>query len=207
MGYPLAPNNWLCSTAGKSLAAYIVLKSGLKANAADLLADVGQYLPAHACPSRILFLSELPLNPNGKVNRSALPEPPQSPVTNDGVNSPTNEIEEKLIQLWCQILEVPALGTDDNFFLVGGESLRATRLISRINAAFHCQLSLPRLFEAPTVRQMARLVEKSRDTGQPFISNRPKSQTAELPDVSTMSEQEVDALLSQLLADDDSPKR
>jgi amino acid adenylation domain-containing protein len=137
------------SSGTKSLVAYIVLKSNADTSPADLQAEIGKVLPAHACPSRVLFLPELPLGPNGKVNRAALPAPAHLPDSETELTAPTNEIEEKLVQLWRQILEVPALGIDDNFFHLGGESLRATRAVSQMNVAFNCRLSLPRMFEAP----------------------------------------------------------
>src|SRR6185369_5824885 len=104
-------------------------------------------------------------------------------------------------------LEVPAVGIDDNFFHLGGESLRATRAVSQMNAAFNCRLSLPRMFEAPTIRQMARLVERSRnEPAMPSIKCRAREIPDLLPDVSRLSEAYVDALLSELLADD-APKK
>jgi amino acid adenylation domain-containing protein len=215
------------SSGTKSLVAYVVLKSrrwgeapaepeisrlqsaqearpeprSVSISPADLQAEVGKVLPAHACPSRVLYLPELPLGANGKVNRAALPAPAHLPGSETELAAPTNEIEEKLVQLWRQILEVPSLGIDDNFFHLGGESLRATRAVSQMNAAFNCRLSLPRMFEAPTIRQMARLVEVSgKEPAMPTIKSRriPDS----IPDVNRLSEQDVDALLSELLADD-----
>ncbi len=189
----------------KNLVAYVVLARDSHSTSAELLAEVGKQLPSHACPSRLLLLPELPLGPNGKVNRSALTPPVQ--LTGSGAEPapPTNKIEEKLIQLWRQILEIPALGIDDNFFHLGGESLRATRAVSQINTAFNCRLSLPRMFEAPTVRQMARLVERSQtDPAMPSIKRRIETVSDTMPNVSQLSEQDVDTLLSQLLANDES---
>jgi amino acid adenylation domain-containing protein len=189
------------SSGTKSLVAYVVLKPrSTSITPADLQAQLGNVLPAHACPSRVLFLPELPLGANGKVNRTALPAPAHLPGSESELAAPTNEIEEKLVQLWRQVLEVPTLGIDDNFFHLGGESLRAMRALSQINAAFNCRLSLPRIFEAPTIRQMARLVEVSRnEPAMPTIKSR--SIPDSIPDVNRLSEQDVDVLLSELLAD------
>ena len=198
------------SSGTKSLVAYVVLKSHEQArqeprstgiSLAELQCQIGKMLPAHACPSRVLFLPELPLGANGKINRAALPAPAHLPGSETELAGPTNEIEEKLVHLWRQILEVHALGIDDNFFHLGGESLRATRAVSQMNAAFNCRLSLPRMFEAPTIRQMARLVELSRnEPAMPTIRRR--SIPDSIPDLNRLSEKDVDVLLSELLADD-----
>ncbi len=190
------------SSGTKSLVAYVVFKPQEQLSVPDLQTEIGKVLPAHACPSRILFLPELPLGPNGKVNRAALPAPANLSGSESELAAPTNEIEEKLVQLWRQILEVPAVGIDDNFFHLGGESLRATRAVSQMNTAFNCRLSLPRMFEAPTVRQMARLVEHSRgEPAMPTIKSRTRLIPDSIPDVSRLSEEDVDALLSELLAE------
>jgi amino acid adenylation domain-containing protein len=199
----------------KSLVAYVVLGAPASSPAAkdnsitpaDLQSEIGKHLPAHACPSRIVFLPELPLGPNGKVNRAALPAPAHLPSSESEFSVPSNDIEEKLVELWRQILEVPVLGIDDNFFHLGGESLRATRAISQMNAAFHCRLSLPRMFEAPTIRQMARLVEHSQnEPPMPSIKSRIQRAPEAIPDasrLSELSEKDVDALLNELLATDE----
>lgn len=190
------------SSGSKSLVGYIVLTPGARVTPVDLQSEISKLLPAYACPSRVLFLAELPLGPNGKVNRAALPVPAHLPDSEAELAAPTNEIEKKLVHLWRQILEVPTVGIDDNFFHLGGESLRATRAVSQMNATFNCRLSLPRMFEAPTIRQMARLVESSlNEPAMPAIKNRTRSIPDSIPDVSRLSEEDVDALLSELLAD------
>lgn len=196
------------NSGGKVLAAYVVLKSGSNVSSAELQAEAAALLPPHACPSTTTILAELPLGPNGKVNRNALPEPSVASRPASDEEAPANSIEAKIAQIWRQILEVPAIRADDNFFQLGGESLRATRAISQINQAFNCRLGLPRLFEAPTVRQMARVVEKalSRGAAAPLKSRPSPAPETILPEVNKLSEEDVDALLTQLLSTNDPAK-
>lgn len=192
---------------GKILVGYIVPRPGFASEADQLLQQVSAVLPSHARPSRLVLLPALPLGPNGKVNRHALPAPDLSSENELEGASAFNPIEAKLVEIWRQILELPRLGIDDNFFQFGGESLRATRAVSQINAAFNCRLTLARLFEAPTVRQMARLVQTTLNddpiaplkTRSPIAANLPPSEVSEL------SEEDVDALLRQLLGHNESP--
>jgi amino acid adenylation domain-containing protein len=190
---------------GKALVAYLVPAGNGQSDPAEFLREVSALLPAHACPSRIVLLDELPLGANGKVNRAALPLPTDE-KSEQPLSPPANPIEEKLVQIWRQILEVPRLGVDDNFFHLGGESLRATRAVSQMNMAFNCRLTLPRLFEAPTVRQMARLVETSakEDRAGP-MKNRVTSPN-DISDISKLSDDDVDLLLNQLLETHDSAR-
>jgi hypothetical protein len=149
-------------------------------------------------------MEELPLGANGKVDREALP-PPDERVAERILIPPGNPVEEKLVRIWRQILDVPRLSVDDNFFHLGGESLRATRAVSQMNLEFKCRLTLPRLFEAPTVRQMAKLVQNAQEAsdGAPLKSRSKAAAPLIGGDVSNLSEGEVDDLLNQLLATHD----
>jgi amino acid adenylation domain-containing protein len=194
------------SGGSKQLVAYIVSHHGSVFDPVAIAREVAKVLPSHACPSIIIPLSELPLGPNGKVDRRALP-PPGSLEIKRECTDPKNAIEARLVEIWRQILEVPAVSVDDNFFHLGGESLRATRAISQINRAFDCGLTLPRIFEAPTVRQMAEIVarssERSADTMRKSLGIRPETDPIE---VDALSDQEVDDLLNQLVAANDSAR-
>ncbi|HEX6861510.1 MAG TPA: condensation domain-containing protein, partial [Thermoanaerobaculia bacterium] len=106
-------------------------------------------LPDYMVPSAFVLLDELPVTPNGKVDRAALPEP-EPPRTEDGT-PPRTPAEVRMAALWREVLGVEEVRLEDNFFDLGGHSLLATQLVSRVRAAFGIDLPLRRLFERPTL--------------------------------------------------------
>jgi acyl carrier protein len=116
-----------------------------------------QSLPQYAIPSAFVVLEALPLTPNGKVNRRALPAPDtiQQWGTDDTPRSP---IEQKLANIWAELLGLKRVGIHDNFFQLGGHSLLATQLTSRIRDAFGVELPLRNVFESPQVAQLAKAI-------------------------------------------------
>lgn len=195
------------STGGNQLAGYVVGKESMDLDAhREALA---QWLPAHACPATLVRLEHIPLGPNGKVDRKALPTPENPSGGSDGAK-PADEIEAIIAQILGELLEIPAMGADDNFFHHGGESLRAMRAVSRLNREFDCRLTLAHIFEAPTVRGLARLVKSATPVSDAGVRQNGRSESGALPmAVDDLSDEEVDELLNQLvLADDaDSPSR
>jgi amino acid adenylation domain-containing protein len=117
-------------------------------------------LPEHMVPVALVVLEQLPRLPNGKLDRRALPAPGhettelQSPFV-----APRTATEEVLASIWSQILGVERVGIEDNFFDLGGHSLIATRVVSRIREAFKADLRVRKLFEAPTVARLAAEVD------------------------------------------------
>ena len=137
----------------RRLVAYVVPRvGGSPPAAAELRAAVGERLPAFMVPSLYCVLEELPLLPNGKVDRRALPAP--APAEAGGVE-PRNAVETLLAEAWTEVLEVDGVGIYDNFFDLGGHSLLGIRLMSRIRDLFGVELRVRTLFTAPTVAEQA----------------------------------------------------
>lgn len=141
----------------KRLAAYVVPKPDAKIDADELRRFTREALPEYMVPSAFVFLCALPMTPNGKVDRKALPAPELDRAAISAefaeVASP---VEEELRAIWREVLGIERIGTDDNFFELGGHSLLAIQVISRVREKFKVELPLFGLFEAPTIRQLAR---------------------------------------------------
>ncbi|MER5642790.1 amino acid adenylation domain-containing protein, partial [Kitasatospora sp. NPDC002227] len=132
----------------KRLAAYVTGP----ASPAELRAFVAERVPSYMVPAAIVVLDALPMTPNGKVDRRALPAPD---YTSTG-RAPRTPSEQRLCELFAEILGLPAVSIDDNFFDLGGHSLLATRLVSRIRTTLGAELPIRALFDAPTVEGLAR---------------------------------------------------
>ncbi len=145
----------------KHLVAYTVPQAGQTLDVADLRSFVKERLPDYMVPSAFVILASMPLTANGKVDRRALPAPVWGRSEDEeGFVEPRNEVEEALAELWMEILNVPRVGAFDNFFELGGHSLLATQLVSRVHQTFDIDLKLRTLFEAPTLAEMALVVEE-----------------------------------------------
>jgi amino acid adenylation domain-containing protein/FkbM family methyltransferase len=122
-------------------------------------------LPEHMVPAHLVALDALPLTANGKVDRAALPAPEREAGRAAVRTAPRTAAEEVLAAIWCEVLGTDAVGTDEDFFALGGHSLMATRVIARVREAFGAELPLRAFFDAPTVAALARAVEALRGPG------------------------------------------
>jgi amino acid adenylation domain-containing protein len=146
--------------AERELAAYVVAEEGGAPTAAELRAHLGTRLPPHMVPAAFVFLPAFPLTPNGKVDRRALPAPElDRAAAGTEFVAPRTPVEERLAAIWGEVLGSGQVGIDDDFFSLGGHSLRATRVATRIRDAFGVDLTVRDLFEATTIRQLAVLVD------------------------------------------------
>lgn len=117
-------------------------------------------LPQYMIPSAFVLMDRLPLNANGKIDRHALPAASPDPVSAlPAQAAPQTETEQALAAMWRQLLNVPTVGANDDFFDLGGQSLVAIQAVSRIRDAFGVNVSLRHLFERPTVAGLAELID------------------------------------------------
>jgi amino acid adenylation domain-containing protein len=156
----------------KRLTAYVAPDGRVPALAVDELRDlVKRRLPEYMAPAAFLFLDEMPLTVNGKIDRRALltlKAPSQEAA--DSFVSPRTEIEKLLAGVWEEILGVGRVGAHDNFFELGGHSLLATQVMSRLRTAFGVELPLRCMFDAPTVAGLAAQVETRLKTSRGFMT-------------------------------------
>ena len=136
-------------------------------DAAALRLHARASLPDYMVPSAIVTVDAFPLTPNGKIDRKALPEPDFEPVS---MTAPRTPAEELIAGIWAKVLKLELVSVEANFFELGGHSLAGTQVISRIREAFHVDLPLRALFEAPTVAALAeRVTALEHDSGVPAL--------------------------------------
>nr|WP_231670471.1 non-ribosomal peptide synthase/polyketide synthase [Pseudomonas quasicaspiana] len=141
------------SAGGKQLVGYVVASSqaGLTE---QLRARLQERLPDYMVPAHLMLLDRLPLNPNGKVDRLALPEPE---FQSSQYVAPRNALEQHLADVWQQVLEVPQVGVTDNFFELGGDSLRTLKVLSKVRALQlpGFELKLRDMMSKPTIAELS----------------------------------------------------
>ena len=133
------------------------------AQAAELREFLKHKLPEYMVPSSFVMLDQLPLTPSGKLNRRALPSPDDFDLNQNGRQLETTAqtpLEQTLARIWSELLSVKAIGVNDNFFELGGHSLLAVRLFAQIEKRLGKRLPLATLFQAPTVAQLAAIIQK-----------------------------------------------
>ncbi|HEX8320472.1 amino acid adenylation domain-containing protein [Longimicrobium sp.] len=145
---------------GKRLVAYAVAD----AEVAALRTHLRQALPFYMVPDAFVLLARLPLSPTGKVDRRALPAPARA---GEGRAAPRTPVQEVLAGIWAEVLQVDRVGADDSFPALGGHSLAAMQVVSRMRQAFGVEMPLRALFETPTVLELAERVEEARRDGRP----------------------------------------
>ncbi|MFJ8333340.1 non-ribosomal peptide synthetase [Streptomyces sp. NPDC094437] len=148
----------------RQLAAYLVAADGPVPEGPALRATLRRVLPDHAVPMTYLVLDELPLTANHKIDRAALPDPLTAPGPHHGPDRPTapgTPVEEAVVAAWREVLGVPRPGPDDNFFDLGGTSLRMSGVHERLTRTVAPGLRMTDLYQAPTVRALVRLIAAS----------------------------------------------
>ena len=148
---------------GKYLVAYLVTDQELTPS--ELRNYLAQELPDYMIPTFFIQLDKLPLTPNGKVDRKTLPEPEGNLKLGVEYQAPSNEIEQKLAEIWQMILNVETIGIIDNFFELGGHSLKATVLVSHILKTFQVEVPLREVFRRQTIKELAEYIQKAEQAG------------------------------------------
>ena len=158
------------------LVAYLV---GAEQAAEHLRERLQASLPEYMLPSHYVFLERLPLNASGKVERRALPMPDTARST-DNYSAPEGETETALAAMWAEALKTDRVGRHDNFFTLGGHSLMATQVVSRVRAQTGIEVPLRALFQAPTIAGLAMYLTRLSATAQAPILPVPRDQAPPL---------------------------
>ncbi|MFN7730408.1 MAG: amino acid adenylation domain-containing protein [Pirellula sp.] len=147
------------SSSDTRLVAYVVPDSVPRPTVSSLAEGLRAKLPAHMIPTAFVLLDALPMTPNGKIDRLALPAPGRSrPNLAVPYAKPRDGVEETLVQFWSEVLDVDQVGIRDDFYELGGDSLRATMVHSRIIAKFRVQLPLRDVFHMRTIAELAQAI-------------------------------------------------
>lgn len=148
----------------KYLCAYIVSAGPVE----DPDNDLSQWLPDYMIPSYFVPIEQIPLTPSGKVDRSQLPAP--GITSKEAVIAPRNKIEEKLLEMWSDVLGVlpSSLGINNHFFKLGGHSLKATTLVSRIKKVLNVNMPLIEVYNHPTIQQQADYIREQAKEDSPW---------------------------------------
>ncbi|MFC5648730.1 amino acid adenylation domain-containing protein [Paenibacillus solisilvae] len=149
------------SAADLRLAAYFTTKMDVSEYAQlaqDLRIYLQQKLPEYMVPSLFIPLEQIPLTANGKIDRKALPQPQ---LIQGSHAAPRNEIEERLVAIWCDVLQLESVGVDNHFLDVGGQSILAAQILVRMRAEFQTDLTQKKIFEATTIAKQAQVIEEA----------------------------------------------
>ncbi len=147
------------------LTAWLVEAQGPRPRAGELRELLRRRLPEPMLPEAFVWVDRIPLTPNGKLDRRALPDPEPEEREQRGEELPATPTEEAVAAIWRDLLGLERVDRNDNFFELGGHSLLATRVVSRLQETFGVELPLRRLFEQPTVAGLAALLDEERGEG------------------------------------------
>ncbi|MDJ0730271.1 MAG: amino acid adenylation domain-containing protein [Crocosphaera sp.] len=146
----------------------------------ELRQHLQEHLPHYMVPSALVTLDEMPLTPNGKVNRRALPDPGKSrPELTTALVIPQSEREQALAEIWQEVLQLDVVGVNDSFFELGGNSLLLTQVHQKISTTLDTEISIITLFQYPTIQKLAEYLSEPQAT----------TPTPDVPQESVKSEQ------------------
>lgn len=149
------------SVGDKLLVAYLTLTSGAEVSNHDLRRFLSEKLPYYMIPSAFILMEQLPRTAHGKIDRELLPAPNQMNTdAGSDCTAARGQVEELLAGIWAQVLGLKQVGSFDNFFALGGHSLKAVRIISRARDAFRVEIPMSALFQHPTVAGLAEVITR-----------------------------------------------
>jgi amino acid adenylation domain-containing protein len=149
----------------RRLLAYVVLETATGATSTELRGFLHGLLPEYMIPSAFVALDRVPLTPNGKVDRAALPDPSGTSMDEERHEAAADGTEQAVADIWCNILGIARVGRHDDFFEAGGHSLLATQVISRVRDVFGVKMAVRTLFEASTLMAFAHRIDTARREG------------------------------------------
>ncbi|WP_442938107.1 amino acid adenylation domain-containing protein [Nostoc sp.] len=152
------------TTGDKRLVAYVVPHQHCTPTISELRHFLKAKLPEYMVPNAFVMLEEMPLTPNGKVDRRALRVPDLHSSNSDKFVAPRNQLELQLTQIWSKILKVDKVGVQDNFFDLGGHSLLTPYLMAQIKQQFGKNIPIASLYQNPTIEQLATIVQADSDS-------------------------------------------
>jgi amino acid adenylation domain-containing protein len=138
------------------LCAYVVSTTEVNIDKKKLKSHLSTLLPAYMIPDHFILMEKIPLTPNGKIDRSKLPEPEIK--SGDSYTAPGNEVEKKLVEIWAEVLNLDKgeIGVEANFFEIGGNSLKINHINSKARVVFAKDIPLVAMFEYPTIKSFSR---------------------------------------------------
>ncbi|MFP4438854.1 MAG: amino acid adenylation domain-containing protein [Chloroflexaceae bacterium] len=146
---------------GRRLLAYLTAAGEQTPASSDLRQHLRARLPDYMVPAAFTTLAVIPLTPNGKIDRRALPAPDDAPADEQDVTAPRTSVEQLLCGIWTEVLGITAVGIHSNFFDLGGHSLLAAQIIARVQEVFQIELPVRTLFEGPTIAELAHHISQA----------------------------------------------
>lgn len=180
--------------AGKELVAYVVPHGLAAMDCSAIRSYLQEKLPSYMVPAHIVPLEKFPLNANGKIDRQKLPAPEVKTSSPNERKAPRNPVEQRLLEIWMEVLGGKDLGIDDNFFDLGGHSLLATQIISRASVTFGKDLPLRLLFEFPTIAAFAEAICRNRGETAPENSPIRKRTRVSAARLDQLSDSQIETL-------------
>jgi acyl-coenzyme A synthetase/AMP-(fatty) acid ligase/acyl carrier protein len=153
-------------TGSKYLVGYVTANNGYRIDTESLRNYLQENLAKFMVPRELIILDRMPINPNGKLDRHALPKPSierSDPLEN--YVAPRSETETALAEIWCGVLGIGRVGIRNNFFDIGGTSVLSARLITRIRDRFNIDIPIIRVYHYPTIEAMANFISRGNQTG------------------------------------------
>jgi acyl carrier protein len=180
----------------KRLVAYVVPVRSEKVTVSELRELLAEKLPAYMLPAAFVLIAELPMMPNGKIDRKALPHLDQTrPELDENFEAPRSHLEDTLAAIWCELLKVDRVGVHDNFFELGGHSLLGAKMISNLRRRLPVELNLIDIFQSPTIARLAALINQrqAEEAGEDDLA-------ALLAEIENMSDEEAQQRFAEELA-------